>query len=666
MAISIFSTPRQAMATLAKYSQEQVDRMVKTSERKYAETFCPLGVGASLKRPKTRWELLRLCAAVAGIEFAYAAETAFVSPILLRLHVPVILMTFAWVLSPLLGLVLNPLLGSMSDRCRVKMGRRRPFILGLTLGVIFGLFLVPNGQVIGQKFGDDCDPFGGDMNSSLSNQSFDFISTTGLFPNISFPAPTNETIISEDPLFISKEKLCTAGILITIIGVMILDFSCDASQSPCRTYLLDVCIPEDHSKGLSSFTVISGIGGFFGYIIGGIHWGSYIGQPSFMDHVRIVFAVAVLLHLVCVFLTVSSFSEVSLDEITGSAQRHQADVKKAADGKYHKFTNEEDCEELGDSTVQGSFQLEKYNTEPENTQRQEKIENSSDYEEGKQDANHVVDYGTSQSNIDETEGNVGNGYQSFGNELDGNIEIEGLSQVDQSRQQDISLKTYLLSILYLPKSIFWLCLTNLFSWMAMLCYSLYFTDYVGQAVYGGDPTEPEGSAAHDAYTSGVRLGSLAMSLYSLSCSAYSLVIEKLVKKLGARPVYICGHLIASLGTAVMAFSNHPVAVIMCSPTVGIIYATLFTMPYILLAHYHDQNVFDELLPTKTKKPVEIRGLGTDVAVVSSMVFVGQVVLSCGMGSLVHVTGSTVTIVWSSAVLSLIGSLVACKVMYLDL
>jgi solute carrier family 45 protein 1/2/4 len=258
-----------------------------------------------------------------------------------------------------------------------------------------------------------------------------------------------------------------------------------------------------------------------------------------MDHIRIVFGVAILLHLVCIFLTVSSFPEVPLDEITGSAQRHQAGSKTISDGKYHKFTNEEECDEIDDGIVQGSYQLERNDINTENNQETGEIPNNLHHGTNQQEAEtrHVMDYGTNrqQDGWNQNKDNIGNGYESFGNDLEGqgHGEGQGQGQTDQNDiPQDISLKTYLLSILHLPKSIFWLCLTNLFSWMALLCYSLYFTDYVGQAVYGGDPTEPEGSPSHDAYASGVRLGSLAMSLYSLSCSIYSLVIEKLVKRFG--------------------------------------------------------------------------------------------------------------------------------------
>ena len=55
---------------------------------------------------------------------------------------------------------------------------------------------------------------------------------------------------------------------------------------------------------------------------------------------------------------------------------------------------------------------------------------------------------------------------------------------------DASLATltqYLWSIIYMPNSMRVLCLTNLFCWMSLVCYSLYFTDFVGEAVFGGNP-----------------------------------------------------------------------------------------------------------------------------------------------------------------------------------
>lgn len=98
-------------------------------------------------RKKTRSELTRISAAVMGIEFSYAAETAFVSPILLKIGVEHQHMTMVWGLSPLLGFLVTPILGSLSDGCRSSMGRRRPFILLLALGVLIGGFGSCNTQV---------------------------------------------------------------------------------------------------------------------------------------------------------------------------------------------------------------------------------------------------------------------------------------------------------------------------------------------------------------------------------------------------------------------------------------------------------------------------------------------------------------------------------------
>jgi len=55
---------------------------------------------------------------------------------------------------------------------------------------------------------------------------------------------------------------------------------------------------------------------------------------------------------------------------------------------------------------------------------------------------------------------------------------------ESSENVKISYRDYLRSIIYMPSALRWLCLTNFFCWMALVSYSLYFTDFVGQAVFG--------------------------------------------------------------------------------------------------------------------------------------------------------------------------------------
>lgn len=63
---------------------------------------------------------------------------------------------------------------------------------------------------------------------------------------------------------------------------------------------------------------------------------------------------------------------------------------------------------------------------------------------------------------------------------------------------------------------------------------------------------------------------------------------------------------------------------------------------------------------------QVRGIGTDVAIVSSMVFLAQFILSLCMGTIIYVVGSTTAVVVAAAVLSFCGAISASQVEYLDL
>lgn len=63
---------------------------------------------------------------------------------------------------------------------------------------------------------------------------------------------------------------------------------------------------------------------------------------------------------------------------------------------------------------------------------------------------------------------------------------------------------------------------------------------------------------------------------------------------------------------------------------------------------------------------EVRGLGTDVAIVSSMVFLAQFILSLCMGTIVIWSGTTTAVVSVAAFLSFCGAISATQIMYLDL
>ncbi|XP_042206291.1 LOW QUALITY PROTEIN: membrane-associated transporter protein-like [Homarus americanus] len=642
-------------------------------------------------RRKSRMEMVRISAAVMGIEFCYAAETAFVSPTLLKIGVRHRHMTLIWCLSPFIGFFLTPILGSLSDNCRSKLGRRRPFIILLSIGIILGLILVPNGKAIGLGMGDD-------WSSTPAPSTTTTTTTTGLSTE-----EVSELMTATEPGFLNASTITDVishmehpenvsisdagevretrsgykshpwGIFFTIVGTMLLDFDADACQSPSRAYLLDVTIP-----GLLK----AGLGGGFGYAMGGINWDATFIGVLMGGHVRAVFTIVTFIFIACVLSTLYSFREVPLEVLQKttkaqlqkgmSTEQQVLDPQSLEEGKVGYGT-------MGTNTPLRPSSLPLMN-------------------------GHGVEPGAeAQGDVDQSYSEKPVGPPTSGDLLQpaGPDRVEGTYGRGSRRRRRRSsstrgnTSTVSLSIVYMPRSLRILCLTNLFCWMSLVCYSLYFTDFVGEAVFGGDPGAPDGTREKELYEEGVRFGCWGMALYSLSCSVYSFLIEKLVKKFGAKPVYVCGQLVYSVGMVFMAALRHPAAVIIFSCCAGVMYSTLFTMPYLLVAHYHASETIkceDVWLVTKIRHlwsrccgssykteagegpavlandgpEQQVRGLGTDVAIISSMVFLAQFILSSCMGSIIAAVGSTTTVVCAASVLALFGSITATQVVYLDL
>jgi solute carrier family 45 protein 1/2/4 len=52
------------------------------------------------------------------------------------------MLALVWIAGPLTGVLVQPYVGIKSDRCQIKWGRRRPFILGGALATIFSIMVL--------------------------------------------------------------------------------------------------------------------------------------------------------------------------------------------------------------------------------------------------------------------------------------------------------------------------------------------------------------------------------------------------------------------------------------------------------------------------------------------------------------------------------------------
>lgn len=301
---------------------------------------------------------------------AWLSISAFVSPTLLKIGVQHQHMTLVWALSPVVGFFLTPLLGSVSDRCHHPMGRRRPFIILLSIGVLLGLLLVPNGEEIGYALGD----FYTDI-----NETFPLNQTSKMLAH-------RTTAIDSDQEFTemltTESSSHTWGIFFTILGTVLLDFDADACQSPSRAYLLDVTLPEDHARGLSTFTIMAGLGGAVGYSLGGINWDATRIGVALGGHVRAVFTLITFIFIFCVTATITSFREVPLGLLEAMAPINEGDGAYGALGETETLSAEEKKKEMslklgvensgysnipGETVAETSFTAESVPTVPMNT-----------------------------------------------------------------------------------------------------------------------------------------------------------------------------------------------------------------------------------------------------------------------------------------------------------
>jgi len=94
------------------------------------------------------------------------------------------------------------------------------------------------------------------------------------------------------------------------------------------------------------------------------------------------------------------------------------------------------------------------------------------------------------------------------------------------------------------------------------------------------------------------MGSLGLFLQCATSTVFSLVMSRLVRRLGSRWVYLSSMVSFTLSAAVICLSNSVALVTLMSALTGYAYAMLQTLPYTLTCRYHrEREVSQELLTT---------------------------------------------------------------------
>ncbi|XP_069778414.1 solute carrier family 45 member 4 [Narcine bancroftii] len=674
-----------------------------------------------------------------GREFCYALETALVTPVLLQIGLPEQYYSLTWFLSPILGLIFTPLIGSASDRCTLSWGRRRPFILALCIGVLFGVALFLNGSLIGLAIGE---------------------------------------IPGHQPI----------GIVLTVLGVVILDFCADSAEGPIRAYLLDVADTEEQDMALNVHAFSAGLGGAIGYMLGGLDWRqTTLGQifksqeQVLFFFAAIIFSVSVALHLFSIEEEVynpqqdhndeatdgrpninmndilpplprhdllheegsytaavfhdetCSVQDVNLDFLDVNIGRSQSDsvlhmpdatidieselfflrdiepsifqdhcnslhessasISKSNNHQVaskfnhisgllreHEFENvlNEDVKTskvangLSDDITNGNIN---HNTcrvgmKPSATSSSMRRRRHMFYRQpsrtfsyyGKMDSHHyrfrranaIVLIKPSRSMNDLYDLQKKQRQRQRRRNQSGVTNSSSDTESEEG-ESETTVKLLWLSVLKMPKELLRLCVCHLVTWFALIGAAVFYTDFMGQVIYDGDPKGLSNSTELWNYNNGVQMGCWGLVIYAITAAFSSAILQKYLDNydLSIKVIYILGTLGFSIGTAVMAlFPNVYVSMISIS-SMGLVSMSISYCPYALLGQYHEMKTYRNHSPGNSK-----RGFGIDCAILSCQVYISQILVASALGGVVEAVGSVRVIPIVASIGSFLGFLSA--------
>uniref|UniRef100_A0A671LJI6 Solute carrier family 45 member 4-like n=1 Tax=Sinocyclocheilus anshuiensis TaxID=1608454 RepID=A0A671LJI6_9TELE len=199
-----------------------------------------------------------------------------------------------------------------------------------------------------------------------------------------------------------------------------------------------------------------------------------------------------------------------------------------------------------------------------------------------------------------------------------------------------TVKLLWLSMLKMPPQLWRLCVCHLLSWFSMIAQAVFYTDFMGQVIFEGDPTAAANSTALQNYSKGVQMGCWGLVIYAATAALCSGVcyVHVFIKI-----IYMLGTLGYTVGAAIMSiFPNIYVAMVMIS-TMGIISMSMSYCPYALLGQYHEiKEVYLEAYIHHSPGNSQ-RGFGIDCAILTCQVYISQILVASALGAVVDAVGT---------------------------
>lgn len=565
---------------------------------------------------------------VCGIEFCASAGCTYIPPMLLKDGFSETSMTCVMGIGPFLALLSVPVLGRWSDRCQSRWGRRRPFIFGISMLMIISLILIAYGQKIG-----------------------------------AIVAPT-----------------LRLGVVLLVSGVVFLEYGCHAGFNPCEALVADrMKHSEDKERGFTVYSNMVSLGGCIGYLITAVDWSHSVFTWFFDNQEQTVFTFILMLYVGALITTLLFANEQP--HVTSSIKQTFIGYSQPTD--YYLKVSEPDVnysDDIGYETGSNDSQEESATTATSLSSSSSSV---------------LPLLSTSSPSLPITNRTATPTTELFFKPI--HIGRSLHFQKIPLRVIKSSIRTFItwpVAIIKLPQKVICssvlavrrflkvplvlriLFMVDFCSWTALMCHNMFYTDYVGQAIYGGNPNAEESSSARRLYDSGVRMGSWGLLLHSITSILYASFIQKMmIKWYGLRRTYFTGLAVFTICMTGTLLSNNLTFINILAALSGTGFAAITTVPYMLVTAYHsNKQVYFSDCPghedecdiensNNGEDESESRGFGADIAVLNAAYFLSQIILSLFVGTIVDLLHSVRAYIAISAIFGLLACYCTTKVIY---
>lgn len=203
----------------------------------------------------------------------------------------------------------------------------------------------------------------------------------------------------------------------------------------------------------------------------------------------------------------------------------------------------------------------------------------------------------------------------------------------------------------MPDALKRLALADCSCWTALMCFTLFYMDYVGQIVFEGDPSSPSGTTERVLYDEGIRAASWGLLYHCIVAMIYACFINKFIEKIGLIQTWYLSMTTFTISMFLMICTRNMYLVNFLASLTGIALASLTTVPYALVTLYQsNKKVYYSDLSNFGRE----RGVGGDMAMLDSAYFLAQIILSLSISYIVHISGTVKSYIYTAAFLSIFG------------